>query len=152
MNRSLRQLVGAVLVIVPVLSTAACESAALTLLGAYDGPSPDRTDIVAETVIVRTARRQVETGIEFFLVDRVLLLEAKPHNINRIVEVMSRDIQMEVSELGLQVGDTIRISTRYVSNREVGGLGKQVPDWPYDKWDEYPIGFHTLTSVERVTR
>ncbi|HEX8359005.1 MAG TPA: hypothetical protein VF613_02730 [Longimicrobium sp.] len=135
-----------------LLSAAACESAALTLIGAYPGPNPDRTDIVAETVIVRTAREQAETGIEFFLFDRVRVLKTKPHDINRIVEVMSRDIQAEVSRLDLQVGDTILISTRYVADREAGELGEYVPDWPFDKYGEYPIGFHTLTAVERVSR
>ena len=151
MMRVYRRAVAAAL-LASMVSIAGCESALLTLIGAYPGPGPDQTDIAAETVIVRTASEQAETGIEFFLVDRVHLLKTRPHDINRVVEVMSRDVQAEVSELGLQVGDTIRISTRYVSNREAGDLGKYVPNWPFDKYGEYPIGFHTLTAVERVSR
>jgi hypothetical protein len=152
MKESLRRVGWAVLLIAPVLWAGACESAALKLVGAYDGPLPDRIDIMAETVVVRTARQQAESGIEFFLVDRVQMFKSKPHNINRVVEVMSRDIQPAVRQLGLQVGDTIRISTRYVADREAGDLGRHVPDWPFDKYGEYPIGFHTLTEVERVRR
>lgn len=62
------------------------------------------------------------------------------------------EVEPQASKLGLQVGDTIRISTRYLSNREAGELGKYVPDWPSDDYGEYPIGFHTLTAVERATR
>jgi hypothetical protein len=49
-----------------------------------------------------------------------------------------------------ETGDRIRITTRFLSYRESGELGRYVSDWPYDKYDEYPIGFHTLTSVERL--
>ena len=134
------------------LSIAGCESALLTLIGAYPGPNPDQADITAERVIVRFVSRPVEGGTQYYYVDRVRLLESEPHDINRVVEVIPGEVQPRVRELGLQVGDTIRISTRYVSNREAGDLGKYVPNWPFDKYGEYPIGFHTLTAVERVSR
>lgn len=59
------------------LSIAGCETAVLTLIGAYDGPSPDQSDTTGETVIVRFASRPAEAGTQYFYVDRVRLLEKK---------------------------------------------------------------------------
>ena len=83
--------------------------------------------------------------------DRVRLLETRPHDSNRVVEIIPGDAQSEVSRLGLEVGDTITISTHYLSDREAGQLGEYVPDWPFDRYGEYPIGLHALTAVERVS-
>lgn len=150
MTRSRRMMLGAALILASSLSAAGCESAALTLLGVYDGPSPEQADISAERVIVRFASRPAAGGTQYFYVDRVRLLETRPHDINRVVEVIPGDAQSEVSGLALEVGDTIAISTRYLSDREAGELGKYVPDWPFDRYGEYPIGLHALTAVERV--
>jgi hypothetical protein len=57
-----------------------------------------------------------------------------------------------VTPMQLAAGDRIRITTRFLSYRESGELGQYVADWPFDRYDEYPIGFHTLTSVERLAR
>jgi hypothetical protein len=149
MPTALQRLFQMALVIGSLVTAAGCDFA-FGLLGVYTGPPPSKADIVAETVIVRTARKQAETGISFFHVDRVRLLNTSPHDINRVVEVTSRDVQPVVEQLGVQVGDTLRISTRYLANQEVGGLGEYVPDWPFDRYDEYTIGFHVLTAVERV--
>ena len=75
---------------------------------------------------------------------------ASPHDINRIVELTSRRIQPEVLAMGLETGDRVRISTRFASFREAGGLSRYFHDWPYDRYWEYPIGQHDITSVERV--
>jgi hypothetical protein len=143
-------MLGAALILGSSLQAAGCESAVLTLLGAYDGPNPDQANISAERVIVRFASQPAESGAQHFYVDRLRLLETRPHDINRVVELVPGDVQSEVSRLGLEVGDTITISTRYLIDHEAGDLGKYVPDWPFDRYGEYPIGFHTLTAVERV--
>lgn len=150
MNMVLKRLFGTTLVILSLVMIVGCDIIFGTL-GVYTGTPPNRADIVAETVIVRIVSEQPGTGIQFFHVDRVRLLKTKPHDINRIVEVMSRDIQPVVKQLEVKVGDTLRISTRYLENREAGGLGKHVPDWPFDRYDEYTIGFHTLTAAERIS-
>ncbi|HEV2148819.1 MAG TPA: hypothetical protein VGR37_15550 [Longimicrobiaceae bacterium] len=124
-----------------------CES----ILGIYRGPEPSRESIVGETVIIRWVSGQPETGIQRFYVDRERYLTSAPHNINRIVEVTSRDIQPAVAEMQLKVGERVRISTTFHSFRTVGELSRYFENWPHDKkYHEYPIGFHVLTSVERV--
>jgi hypothetical protein len=127
-----------------------CDGAVGSLLPTYDGPDPERRDISGETVVIRKIDAQPGTGIQFFLVDRERYTTSAPHDINRVVEVMSRDIQPAVSQMQLKVGERVRISTRFISFREAGGLSQYFSDWPYDKYWEYPIGLHTLTSVERV--
>lgn len=133
-----------------VLLTSGCDSILGSLTRTYPGPAPSREDVMEETVIVRTVHAQRDTGILFFYVDRVRFLESDPHNINRVVEVTSRDIHPAVDALRLKVGDRIRISTRFLSHREAGDLGKHIPNWPFDRYDEYLLGLHALRSVERV--
>ncbi|HEX7241817.1 MAG TPA: hypothetical protein VF263_16165 [Longimicrobiaceae bacterium] len=145
-SRSIRSACLGVLVLL-----AGCDTLFGSLTGAYRGPRPSETDIAGETVVVRTVDTQPATGIRFYHVDRVRFLDAgDPHHVDRVVEVHSRDVQPAVERLALKVGDRVRISTRYVETRLVGGLGDRVPDWPGHGYDEYPIGFHALTSVERA--
>ncbi|MEW5927645.1 MAG: hypothetical protein AB1941_09175 [Gemmatimonadota bacterium] len=129
---------------------AGCDSVVGSLIPVYDGPTPVRDDISSETVIIRKIDAQPGTGIQFFLVDRERYLSSAPQNINRVVEVMSRDIQPTVTAMQLRVGERVRVSTRFVSFSMAGDLGGYFPNWQYDRYDEYPIGFHNLTSVERV--
>lgn len=143
----LRRAMLVLLVLVPV----ACSSILDSLLGIYQGPMPDQADIVNEVVIVRIVSTQPSTGIQNFYLDRVRFLEANdPHNVNRVVEATARDVQGRVDELGLRVGDRIRISTRFFGTMRTAGL-HQVPNWPGHDYFEYPIGFHFLTAVERVS-
>jgi hypothetical protein len=143
-------LVAAVLVL--TASTAGCESTAAFFLNAYTGPGPDRTDLNAETVIVRQVTTFDDIKAQNFYVDRVRYLEDAPNNINRVVQVTSREIAGPVRAMNLAVGERIRISTRYETNREAGGLGAFIPNWSFDRYAEYPVGFHALLSVERVAQ
>lgn len=127
-----------------------CDNILGSLSRKYTGPEPSRQDITGETVIVRTVDVQPQTGIQFFYVDRERYRSSAPHDINRVVEVTSRDVQPEVTRMQLKAGDRIRISTKFLSISEAGDLGRYFPDWPYDRYDEYPIGFHALTKIERV--
>lgn len=133
-----------------VMAAAGCDDVLAGLSNTYTGPPPSREDITNEMAVIRRVRAQPETGIQFFLVERERFLETDPHHIDRVVEVTSRDIQAAVTPMQLAAGDRIRITTRFLSYRESGELGQYVSDWPYDKYDEYPIGFHLLTSVERL--
>lgn len=150
MKTNRRGILQALVVGVGILLASGCDSIFGSLTSTYPGPAPSKDDIAGETVIVRTVSAQPGTGILFFYVDRVRFLESEPHNINRVVEVTSRDIHPEVVALGVTVGDRLRISTQFLSYREAGDLGKHVPNWPFDKYDEYLIGLHALTSVQRV--
>ena len=150
MNLKPRHLFRAAFVAFAVAAAPGCDSVLASLSGTYRGPAPSREDLAGETVVIRKVDAQPGTGIQFFLVDRERYLASAPHDINRVVEVMSRDIQPTVTAMQLKIGDRVRISTRFVSFREAGGLSQYFSDWPYDKYWEYPIGFHNLTSVERV--
>jgi hypothetical protein len=149
MNRT-RSLFQSILIVGAVLATPGCDGILGSLTRTYPGPEPSREDIAAETVIVRTVSTQPGTGFLFFYVDRERFLASDPHNINRVVEVTSRDLHPAVAALELKPGDRVRISTRFLSLREAGALGQHVPNWPLDRYDEYLLGLHALTSIERV--
>lgn len=124
MKSNRRRMLRALLVGAGILLTSACDSIADSIMGTYRGPPPSRDDIAAETVIVRTVSAHPATGILSCYVDRVRFLESDPHNINRVVQVTSRDIHPAVAALGLEVGDRIRISTQFLAYAEAGDLGK----------------------------
>jgi hypothetical protein len=146
LNRSFQ----VVLAAAAILLASGCDSILGALTRTYPGPEPSRDDITAETVIVRTVSAQPGAQTLSFYVDRVRFLESDPHNINRVVEVTSRDIHPAVAALGLKVGDRVQISTRFLSLREAGALGQHVPNWPLDRYDEYLLALHALTSIERA--
>lgn len=137
-------------VLVLAASSAGCKPTVGFLLSAYTGPGPDPVGLTDETVIVRIVDPIAGTDIQNFYVDRVRYLEDAPNNINRVVQVTSREIAGPVRAMNLAVGERIRISTRYQTNTEAGGLGDFIPHWRFDRYSEYPIGFHVLLSVERV--
>jgi hypothetical protein len=117
--------------------------------GTYKGELPVEQRIEDERVIVRIISTSPGFNIQNFYVDRVQYLEANdPHNVNRIVEVTAREVQPLVDQLKLQVGDTIRISTRY-EGIATGSKRQAIPDWPGHRYREFPIGFHALTAVEK---
>lgn len=151
MNGAFRRRVRHAVFIVGVLAVAGCDSLFGLFFDVYTGPPPEQVNIVGETVIVRSARRQPGTGLHLFHLDRVHLLESDPHDIDRIIDAHSLDVQSRVDSLNLKVGDRVRISTRYIGDSAVQGLGKYIPDWPDARYGEYTIGQHALTSVERLT-
>jgi hypothetical protein len=150
MKTSNRRMLWTAIFALVVAFVAGCGSIVASVLDVYTGPEPDRKDITEETVIIRKVETQPGTGIQFFLVDRERYLTSAPHSINRIVEVTSRDLQPAVAEMQLKAGDRVRLSTDFLSFRMVGELSQYLDDWPYDKYSEYPIGFHLIRSVERT--
>jgi hypothetical protein len=134
----------------PLALMPACGSIADSLLNTYTGPRPSQDDISSEIAIVRTVEVQPGTGIQSFFLDRERFLTTAPHDINRVVLVTARDVQPAVTPMQLEVGDRVRISTEFISFREAGDLARYVPDWPFDKYDEYLLGFHALTEIERL--
>jgi hypothetical protein len=139
-----------VALLVLAASSAACNPAGFLLLDTYTGPGPETVSLTDETVIVHIVEAIGGTDAQNFYVDRVRYLEEAPNNINRVVQVTSREITTPVRALNLAVGDRIRISTRYQSNVATGDLGRFVPNWSFDRFGEYLLGFHVLLSVERV--
>jgi hypothetical protein len=132
-------------------TNAGCSGIAGLLPGLYTGPPPARTDIVDEQVIVRKIFMSGLGNISELLVDRIRFLEKDRHNINRLVIVSPRDLLSDFEQLRVQVGDTLKVSTRFQHFAEAGGESG-APDWPYEKYFDYPMGSHLLTRVERVGR
>ena len=126
---------------------AGCDGVVSWLANAYDGPLPEQKDISGETVIVRNVFTDPAGEVHLFYADRVKLLETKPHDINRVVEVHV-DTPLAPAP---KVGDVLRISTRFLGISEASN-GPQVPNWPYDQYFEYPIGRHALTAAEPAAR
>jgi len=139
------------LLFVALVCTGGCTDLVGALLGGYTGPAPEQIDIVDEVVVVRRIYVADHGGISSFLGDRLRYLEKDPHNVNRLVDVKLRDLRPVVEQLRTKEGDTLRISTRFHYITEASGP-TGAPDWPYEKYFDYPMGSHLLTNVERVAR
>jgi hypothetical protein len=121
------------------------------LLVEYHGPMPEQVGLDNEQVVVREV--QVSSLVPGepggFYADRVrYVLSGRPHDINQIVNVSAGSLQPQFAALNPIVGDTLTVSTAY--NRTYwAGVHGPVPDWPNGKYEEYPVGFHTLTAIRR---
>ena len=60
------------------------------------------------------------------------------------------EIQAQVEAMGLAVGDTLIVSTRYAGVTESGPGPSTVPGWAGYRYLEYPVASHVLTSLERA--
>lgn len=135
-----------------VLAVQGCDGLLGSVTGAYGGPRPETQPLSNETVIIRNVTTTLDGRIYSFHGDRVRFTEAKdPHNINRVVDVRPADAEAALKALQPKVGDRVRITTRFFDIGEASGLDDKIPDWPYGKYIEYPVGVHFLTSVERVS-
>jgi hypothetical protein len=126
-----------------------CSGIMDSVSGRYRGPQPLAESLSGETVVIR--RVTVLPAGSAFIVDRARFVEAgDPHNINRVVEVVTTEAtRNQVSGLNLRAGDRVILSTQFQSiTTQVGALG--IPDWPGPGRYEYPIGFHSFSSVARV--
>jgi hypothetical protein len=138
-----------------LFAVAGCEGLARDLLGIYDGPPPSTAPLSAEHVIVRTVYRHPEKQsgepILALYLDRVSFLDAgKLKSVDRLVVGRTREVQEQVEALGLEVGDTLIVSTQYNGVTESGPGPSTVPGWAGYQYLEYPLAAHVLTSVERV--
>lgn len=150
MNARYRKLLAALLVCATALPVAGCDPVLNFVTNSYTGVPPQKVDIVAETAIIRRLSNDESNRIQRMLLDRERYLASDPHNINRVVQVLPHEVLDAVSALHLRNGDRIRISTRYQGYAEAGDLGQFVPDWPFDKYNEYLLGEHVLTAVEKI--
>jgi hypothetical protein len=132
--------------LVPVaVALAGCEFS----LGGYVGPRPDGAALVNEVVVIRRLGRPDgdPERVAAFFADRVRFVAAgDPHNVNRIVQVTSGELETDPHLAGAQVGDTLRITTRY-DRTYYTSVSAPVPDWPGHDHYEYPIAYHTLVAV-----
>lgn len=115
-------------------------------------PDPSREDISGEEVIVRIVYNNADGQVFSFYADRVRFLQSQPHSIDRVIEVRPNEQLGGVGSLRPEVGDRLRISTRFLYLQEAGGLSPYVPDWPYDRSLKYRLGLHALTAVENIAQ
>jgi hypothetical protein len=148
--RALLRIVGlAALIASAGVLAGGCSGIVDSISGRYRGPQPLSQGLSGETVVIR--RVTVLPAGSAFIVDRVRFVEAgDPHDINRVVEVVTTEAtRNQVSGLNLRAGDRVILSTEFQSiTTQVGALG--IPDWPGPGRYEYPIGFHSITSVARA--
>jgi hypothetical protein len=147
-----KNLLLALLLCAAALPSAGCEPIVNVVTKSYTGPLPQKVDLVAETVIIRQISNDESNRIQRMYVDRERYLKSEPHSIDRVVRVLTHEVLDVVIPLNLKVGDRIRISTRSQGYTESGDLARFVPDWPYDKYNEYLLGEHVLTAVEKIAR
>ena len=135
-----------------VVALQGCDGILASVTGAYGGPRPQSEPLSDETVIIRNVTTTLDGRIYSFHGDRVRFTDAKdPHNINRVVDVRPADAEVALTALQPKVGDRVRITTRFFGIGEASGLEDKIPDWPYGKYIEYPVGVHLLTTVARVS-
>lgn len=131
------------------VATGACDSILGALSGAYRGPRPARENIASEVVIVRSINRQ-PSGVGLLILDRVRYSEnGAPHDVNRVVQALTTQVQPVFDALNVQVGERLVVSTSFIEVTDAGGL-REVPNWPGHDYPEYPIGLHYLTSVAKA--
>jgi hypothetical protein len=141
----------AVLFVLGVIGLQGCDGIIGYVTATYTGPKPASEPLRGEIVTIRTLYTRSDGRIYTFHADRVRFVDAKdPHNINRIVDVKPGDAEAALKALQPKVGDRLRISTQFQGIGEASGLEDKVPDWPYGRYIDYPIGVHLLTSVERA--
>ena len=148
---ALRPVLGA-LCLLGMFGLHGCDNIFGSLTGAYGGPRPESEPLREETVVIRTLTTTSDGRIYSFHADRIRFVDAKdPHNINRVVDVRPANAEGTLNALQPKVGDRIRISTQFFGVGEASGLEDKIPDWPYGKYIDYPVGVHLLTAVERTT-
>ncbi|HYW07566.1 MAG TPA: hypothetical protein VE913_11445 [Longimicrobium sp.] len=136
-----------------ILALLAACSGLGAILPHYTGPRPAKDPIHDERVVVRktVARAGALDAVGGFYADRLRFVEVgTPHDVNRVVQVSAGEQFPQLSALGIRVGDTLRISTRYDTTYSGDVPPGSVPDWPGHDAVEYPMGYHTLTAVARA--
>ena len=141
----------AALFLLGVIGLQGCDGIIGYVTATYTGPKPGSEPLQGEIVIIRNIAILSDGRIYAFHADRVRFIDAKdPHNINRVVHVRPADAEAALKALQPKVGDRVRISTQFQGIGEASGLEDKIPDWPYGRYIDYPVGVHLLTAVERA--
>jgi hypothetical protein len=131
------------------ITAGGCDSIISELSGAYRGPRPGSENITSEVVIVRSINRQ-PGGVARLVLDRVRYSEnGDPHDVNRVVQALTNQVQPAFDALNVAIGDRLVVSTSFIQVGETGDLD-EVPNWPGHNYPEYPIGLHRLTAVAKA--
>lgn len=137
-----------------VLVSAGCDGIVGLLVPGYEGPHPRKEGLTSEAAIVRVVhgKQEAPSEVALFYADRVAYLHS-PTDVNRLAYVEARELQPALTKADLQVGDTVRISTRYVGVYFIGVPGQDVPNWK-PKLDDFegtfPIARQKLLELEKI--
>ncbi len=136
------------LIVVCMVGAASCGDIMDRLTGTYSGPQPSTDPLQDEIVVVRSVHPALAGT--WIVAERIRFAEARdPHNVNRVVLITAdASSQAEVNALALQAGDTLVVSTRFVTITETAG-SHGVPNWPGHNAVEYPVSGHNFTSARR---
>jgi hypothetical protein len=124
------------------------------LVGEYSGPMPAKADLSQETVIVRSFSRDPagpEAGkLRNMHLDRVRYIQARDFDdVNRVVLGETGELTAHVESLNLAVGDTVVVSGEYQGVYRGGAASGVVPNWPGDRYVDYPVAVHRLLEIKR---
>ena len=125
------------------------------LAGEYSGPMPKKVDVVDEAVIVRQFARDPagtpEAGrLRRMHLDRVAYIDAGDFSdVNRVIAGETGDLTALVESLNLAIGDTVIITGKYQGVYHGGAATGVVPNWPGDRYIDYPVAVHRLLEITR---
>jgi len=115
------------------------------------GPRPSETGLERERVVVRSAEPLPGIPVREYLLDRLRYLDARdPHDVDRIIRGQANLPWPRLDSLGIAVGDTLVVTTRFERADRVYGLNASIPDWPGHDARSYLLGTHTITEVEKA--
>jgi hypothetical protein len=131
------------------LTLAACEG---NLFGTYQGSAPASADLTNEAVIVRSVVRdpagERQGLVSLVHLDRLAYQQpGRSGDVNRVVALLHGGDGPSLDSLGLEVGDTVAVNTRYVGVTLSGPGPGLIPGWAGYKYLEYPIAGHRLRSI-----
>jgi hypothetical protein len=124
------------------------------LVGEYSGPMPAKSNLLHEVVIVRSFRRDPEGPeagrLRRMHLDRVRYIKAGDFgDVNRVVLGETGELTARVEALNLAIGDTVVISSEYAGLYRGGAASGVVPNWPGDRYVDYPVGVQRLLEIKR---
>lgn len=139
------------LALISLFVLAACEG---NLFGTYDGPAPQAADLVNEPAVVRSVVRdpagERQGLVSLVHLDRLQFQQPdRRGDVNRLVALLHGNNGLSLDSLGLEVGDTVTVTTSYLGVTLSGPAPGLVPGWAGYEYLEYPIASHRLRSVAR---
>lgn len=136
------------------LVSAGCNGLVDLVIPGYEGPHPRKEGLTSEAVIVRVVhgKQEAPSEVGLFYADRVAYLGSS-RDVNRLAYVEARELQPALMKADVQVGDTVRITTKHVGVYFIGVPGQDVPNWN-PKLDEFegtfPIARQKLLKLEKM--
>lgn len=133
------------------LTISACTG---NLFGTYQGPDPEAADLTNEAVVVRSVVRdpagERQGLVSLVHLDRLAYQgPGRSGDVNRVVALLHGDDGPSLDSLGLEVGDTVEVNTRYVGVTLSGPGPGLIPGWAGYEYLEYPIAGHRLRAISR---